>query len=350
MSRKSLIRPSRQTSSARVAAAFTLIELLVVIAIIAILAAILLPALTRAKAQARSSGCKSNLRQIGLGLQMYVADYRKYPACMPLSPLVTDADTMWPHYLQPYTAAWFTNELYHCPEYRGLTMQGSGTMSGSYAYSAATELIVSPSFPWTQRLSGSNGRTPESAVRNPSEMYAVADARQVNLTPPYAQPAPFGFYWLSNERLTPELIEVTSGPHLRAYNIVFCDAHVEGVKRAKWFEKSDLLVSALVVRQSAAPRGLAQLPARIVQRVEGSAEPRAGSRPLGTERGQLVRVFAAQVRDYADKAVHALLLNRPWLRLPIFRVPATQSLAFNLRPYHQSSLSNLPKIKVYGTP
>src|SRR6266446_591421 len=59
---------------------FTLIELLVVIAIIGILAALLLPALSRAKAQARSTTCKNHLRQMGLALQMFVNDHgNAYP-------------------------------------------------------------------------------------------------------------------------------------------------------------------------------------------------------------------------------------------------------------------------------
>ena len=54
---------------------FTLIELLVVIAIIAILAALLLPALNRAREQAKQSACQSNLKNIGLAMQMYATDY-----------------------------------------------------------------------------------------------------------------------------------------------------------------------------------------------------------------------------------------------------------------------------------
>jgi len=54
--------------------AFTLVELLVVIAIVSILAALLVPVLNRGKEAARSARCLSNLHQIGIGLQLYVAD------------------------------------------------------------------------------------------------------------------------------------------------------------------------------------------------------------------------------------------------------------------------------------
>ena len=59
---------------------FTLIELLVVIAIIAVLLAILMPAMSKIKEVARETACKSNLKNVGLALQMYLDDFdRKIP-------------------------------------------------------------------------------------------------------------------------------------------------------------------------------------------------------------------------------------------------------------------------------
>ncbi len=60
--------------------AFSLVELLVVIAIIGIRAALLLPTLSKAKAQANSIACKNHLRQMSLALEMYVQEHNhKYP-------------------------------------------------------------------------------------------------------------------------------------------------------------------------------------------------------------------------------------------------------------------------------
>ena len=106
---------------------FTLIELLVVIAIIAILAAILFPVFAKAREKARMTSCMSNMKQLALGVLMYVQDYdSRYPPLRTYWTGGAHADPtrvcdFWVEGVQPYVKNW---QLFICPSADGAATGG----------------------------------------------------------------------------------------------------------------------------------------------------------------------------------------------------------------------------------
>jgi prepilin-type N-terminal cleavage/methylation domain-containing protein/prepilin-type processing-associated H-X9-DG protein len=95
---------------------FTLIELLVVVAIIALLVGILLPAMTKARQHATKSVCSANLRQIGMGIDMYrQTSADKFPAARYMPPPFTSNDTNPPLPTVLEQALTKGDKVYHCP-------------------------------------------------------------------------------------------------------------------------------------------------------------------------------------------------------------------------------------------
>src|SRR5262245_47809074 len=96
--------------------AFTLIELLVVIAIIAILAAILFPVFAKAREAARAASCKSNVKQIMTGIQMYTQDYDEIlPMGGHNSNGTNVPPTRWYQFIDPYLK---NAGVFRCPSYQ----------------------------------------------------------------------------------------------------------------------------------------------------------------------------------------------------------------------------------------
>jgi prepilin-type N-terminal cleavage/methylation domain-containing protein len=175
--------------------AFSLIELLVVIAIIAVLVALLLPVLSRAKAQSKRATCTNNLRQINLGIRIYSDDFNDR------SPGLTNGAAIWVLYrelLQSYLglngAPSPQDKIFACPAdtfFYNPTGDGnmrfvaegmhtdSNSVYSSYAFNGANS-VTNPTnwsqyYPEIQSFPGISGLKLSSIV-HPSRTVLVAES------------------------------------------------------------------------------------------------------------------------------------------------------------------------------
>ena len=275
-------------SYARRQEGFTLIELLVVIAVIAILAAMVLPALSKAKEQGRNAACKNHLRQISIAVRLYEADHaERYPYPLPnlaqawffgsvASPPVGREDTfasidmdtvLWADSLYPYLPVWWTNAGFNCPSY----MANHGMLSKDTAIGTDSPTL---SYAWNSDgitgggalgVDGPTGFSPalgtmkqaaqwrayhvsvtDADIAMPSEFYVVGDTRGVAGAGQIAGPGDstprdqnwgMNLFWFQHLMYPfgPNQSEYPP-PHGSggAYNVLCADGHVSMVTRRNY--------------------------------------------------------------------------------------------------------------------
>ena len=227
--------------------AFTLIELLVVIAIIAILAAMLLPALARAKAKGHRTVCLNNLRQIGLFMQFYTDDSNDiFPAHRNQGLVSDDAalslNNWWGTTIVTYGGG--RSNLFHDPAINGKRLDDgttwqwafdchlvgygyNGYFLGHHPYGPESITVGGIAFPVGETFK-------RTSIKKPSDNLVIGDKQ------PYGSPPMWGSsLWWESACMDPAVVKSSSFPtyegvepkrHLGMAVVSFNDGHSEARK------------------------------------------------------------------------------------------------------------------------
>lgn len=212
---------------------FTLIELLVVIAIIAILAAMLLPALSRARDKAKTISCSSNIKQIGLGITGYFNDFNGFYPVINADPTNPNGATKlwWTNAIAAYVPVkkwnnegtgdndYDTSGAWTCPAVNRQDKQ----WGGGYGANADGPICYSV-------IGGGRGYNRGTFMKRPNDMLVIGDAmiHYPSFAPTLnktwiAIRAPI---WASTQWTAANTAQV-AGRHSLGANMSFQDGHVE---------------------------------------------------------------------------------------------------------------------------
>lgn len=193
--------------------AFTLIELLVVVSIIVILLAVLIPALQSARLAARSVKCQANLKQLGVGHQIYLSEYDNF--IMPVYQFDSSVNGNW----WPYTmnnllktvSVARLKSIYRCPEADVVTSDGLEKSYGMNMLIGNIDLSGVPSADYPGRM---------TSVLNQSEKVFIGDNNIFATTS--------NFRWRVKARPddTATLGDTLNPRHNNKANVLFADSHV----------------------------------------------------------------------------------------------------------------------------